>query len=90
MIIREHIHFYGRVQGVGFRQKASRLARGLFLTGWVQNEGDESVVIEVQGEESKINHLLQILNTDQYIDIQKMDVLKIELALNETGFGVKY
>ena len=41
-MVRKHILFSGRVQGVGFRFTACSLARPLGLTGWVKNcyDGD--------------------------------------------------
>lgn len=49
--VRKHIVFYGRVQGVGFRYTAKYLANSLNLVGWVQNEWDGTVTMEVQGRE---------------------------------------
>ena len=49
--VRKHIVFYGRVQGVGFRYTAKYLARSLELTGWVKNDWDGTVTMEVQGRE---------------------------------------
>ena len=48
-MIRKHILFYGRVQGVGFRYHATYKASLLGLTGWVRNLEDGSVEMEVQG-----------------------------------------
>ena len=45
---RRQIRFYGRVQGVGFRYHAKHAAAALGLTGWVRNEYDGSVMMEVQ------------------------------------------
>ncbi len=39
----------GRVQGVGFRWFVREQARRLDLAGWVRNEPDGSVVLEVAG-----------------------------------------
>lgn len=36
-ILRKHIIFYGRVQGVGFRYHAKYGADMLGLSGWVRN-----------------------------------------------------
>ena len=47
-MIRRQIIFYGRVQGVGFRYKARYMADSLGLTGYVHNEYDGSVKMEVQ------------------------------------------
>lgn len=49
MKVRKHIYFSGRVQGVGFRYHAYRIATALGLTGWVQNLYDDRVEMEVQG-----------------------------------------
>ena len=49
--IRKRIVFYGRVQGVGFRYTAKYLAQSLQLTGWVKNEWDGTVTMEIQGRE---------------------------------------
>lgn len=50
--VRKHITFYGRVQGVGFRYTAKYLAQSMDLTGWVENEWDGTVTMEVQGARS--------------------------------------
>ena len=52
-MIREHYICRGRVQGCGFRYKASHAARALGLTGYVRNCDDGSVEMEVQGEGGK-------------------------------------
>ena len=56
--IRKRIVFHGRVQGVGFRYTAKYLAQSLELTGWVRNDWDQTVTMEVQGREALINKLL--------------------------------
>ena len=43
----------GQVQGVGFRYRARYAAQTLDLTGWVENEDDGSVTLEVQGDPEK-------------------------------------
>lgn len=48
-MVRKHYRFTGRVQGVGFRYRAKHAASGMCVTGWVRNEGDGSVEMEVQG-----------------------------------------
>ena len=65
--VRKHIVFYGRVQGVGFRYTAKYLARSLELTGWVKNDWDGTVTMEVQGREQLINKLLTGLNHSRFI-----------------------
>lgn len=87
---RKQIRFYGRVQGVGFRYHAKHAADGLGLTGWVRNEYDGSVMMEVQGDEGLIDRMLQTLNRDMYIDIQRMEVKLLEIDDEERSFRVAY
>ena len=87
--VRKHIVFYGRVQGVGFRYTAKYLARSLELTGWVKNDWDGTVTMEVQGREQLINKLLTGLNHSWFISIEWMDTKEIPLE-EERSFDVKY
>ena len=86
--IRKHIVFYGRVQGVGFRYTAKYLARSLGLTGWVRNDWEGTVTMEVQGREALINKLLVGLNGGYFISIEWMDTKEIPLE-EEREFTVK-
>ena len=79
MIVRKHIIFRGRVQGVGFRYHSTYKAENLGLTGWVRNCYDGSVEMEVQGTEEKIDELVLFLDRQRYIEITGMDVKKIPL-----------
>lgn len=88
-MIRKQIKFYGRVQGVGFRYKARYTADVLSLTGFVHNEYDGSVRMEVQGEEAMIDRLIQTLQQDRYIDIRDMDVKKLAVDDEERSFRVR-
>ena len=87
--VRKHIVFYVRVQGVGFRYTAKYLARSLELTGWVKNDWDGTVTMEVQGREQLINKLLTGLNHSRFISIEWMDTKEIPLE-EERSFDVKY
>lgn len=86
--VRKHIVFHGRVQGVGFRYTAKYLAQSMGLTGWVANEYDGTVVMEVQGRESLINKMLVGLNHGHYIIIEWMDAKEIPLSEGENSFRV--
>lgn len=87
--IREHITFAGRVQGVGFRYKATHLARHFGLTGWVRNEYDGTVIGEFQGLPVQIDMVIQHLVQDTYICIDRMERKKISLETEERGFSVR-
>lgn len=86
--VRKHIVFHGRVQGVGFRYTAKYLARSLRLTGWVNNEWDGTVTLEIQGREALIQKLLVGLNSNQFITIDWMDTEEIPLE-QESSFKVR-
>ncbi len=55
---RAHLFYSGRVQGVGFRYTAERLALDLNLLGWVKNLPDGRVEIVCEGDKVKIEELL--------------------------------
>ena len=87
--VRRHIVFHGRVQGVGFRYTAKYLAQSLELTGWVRNEYDGTVTLEVQGRDTLINKMLVGLNHDRFISIDWMDTEDIALEEGEKSFSVR-
>ena len=62
--MRKHHRFYGEVQGVGFRYRASQAARSLGLTGWVRNDYDGSVEMELQGTEEEIGRVVEMIQAD--------------------------
>ena len=85
-MIRRHITFYGRVQRVGFRYTAEYTASNNNCTGWVKNEYDGSVIMEIQGREEDIDEVLAALENDLYIRITDMEVEDMEPLENECGF----
>lgn len=52
------IKIYGLVQGVLFRTSAKNKANELGLKGYVQNLEDGSLIIEIEGEEDRLNNFL--------------------------------
>ena len=87
-VIRQRISFEGRVQGVGFRYRLAYLAKGLDMTGWVENEYDGSVTAEIQGTEEKIDRVLQRLKEDRYIRIDWISRKNIP-PVEERGFRIR-
>ena len=77
--IRYHVIFYGQVQGVGFRYRAYYAAYQLGLTGWVRNCWDETVEMEVQGDEETITEMIKRIRTSSYIEITDARWTKIPL-----------
>lgn len=58
---RYHMVVSGIVQQVGFRFFVKQTATELNLTGWVRNCDDETVELEVQGEEEKMIKFIKSL-----------------------------
>lgn len=56
---RIHIKVYGLVQGVGFRASTVYQARKLGVSGYVKNLPRGEVEIVAEGEEDKLNLLLE-------------------------------
>lgn len=89
-VIREHFVFTGRVQGVGFRYKASALARHYGITGWIRNNGDGSVEAQLQGRQESLDMMLQGLHQDSYIRIDWITRERMEVDADQQGFAVRY
>ncbi len=53
------ITFMGRVQGVGFRWTACRIAERFEIAGWVRNEADGTVRCVAQGEVSELDAFVE-------------------------------
>ena len=70
--VRRRYSIEGQVQGVGFRYRARYAAQTLELTGWVQNEDDGSVTLEVQGSEEKFPQLFDMIQKSDYIQITSL------------------
>ena len=88
-MIRRKLQFYGRVQGVGFRHTAINTASRLELTGWVRNERDGSVSMEVQGLDVAIDRLIETIKNARYISVDRIAAADIPLVDKEDGFTVK-
>ena len=59
MIVHKNIRVNGKVQGVFYRASTADEAKSLGLNGFVLNEPNGSVCIEVEGEESIVNKLIE-------------------------------
>ena len=75
--------FKGRVQGVGFRFRCFSIANELKLTGFVKNEYDGSVSMEVQGEGMIIERMIEKL-------YQQIHYHLLNIKENEKSFEIRY
>ena len=88
--IRRRYHFYGRVQGVGFRYYAQYAADAAGVTGWVRNEYDGTVTMEIQGTPRQIDDVISALQRGRYIRIDNITSKTIAADPNERRFRVRY
>ena len=84
-VVRRRYRFSGVVQGVGFRYEAKFVASGLELAGWVRNEADGSVTVEIEGGADRVGAFLLAMEAVPRFDIT--DVREEELPPSGTGKG---
>ncbi|GAB4073628.1 acylphosphatase [Barrientosiimonas marina] len=80
-----HAIVTGQVQGVGFRYTAQQHAEQYNLKGWVQNQPDGSVELEVEGEDSQVESFLQKLRKGFSPSIHVHDI-EVTTQQKEQGF----
>ncbi|MGB9839539.1 acylphosphatase [Thermovenabulum sp.] len=69
-----YARIYGIVQGVGLRYSVLMKAKELGLKGYVKNMPDFSVELEVEGEEEKIDILLNFIkNGIRWARVERID-----------------
>ena len=85
-LLRKHLVFSGDVQGVGFRWRARHAARAVGATGWVRNERDGRVSMELQGTEEQIDQVLDALERGLYIRISDIEVRSLPAEQEERSF----
>ena len=89
-IIRCRLVFHGRVQGVGFRYVSQYAANEYGATGWVRNEYDGTVSMELQGTRAQIEQVILTLENSNYIRISQIDRKSIPTDPMEKRFRVRY
>ena len=90
MKIRRRYVFHGGVQGVGFRWRAQQAARLYGLTGWVRNDWEGTVTLELQGEEALLDKTVTILQTARYIRVERTETRDLPLDPKERSFKTDY
>jgi len=58
MIKHYYLKIYGQVQGVNFRHNLNKLAQELKISGWVRNELDGSLSIEMEGDAENLQKMI--------------------------------
>jgi len=87
---RVHVLYHGRVQGVGFRATAHRIAVRRPVTGFVRNLPEGSVELEVQGESAVVAAFLADVQRQFVGFITDEERAEIADVPGESGFVVQY
>lgn len=86
-MVRKHLTFTGRVQGVGFRYRAHSIATSLGLAGYVKNNYSGTVEAEVQGSTADIERFIEELKQSSFIRIDYVAEYDVQLQ-DETYFRI--
>ena len=89
-MLRQRIVFHGWVQGVGFRYWARHAASLHGATGWVRNDPEGTVTMEIQGTQEQIDQVIAAIKNGRFISIDRMDVSTIAVIEGEGGFRAVY
>ena len=85
-MIRYTVNFAGRVQGVGFRYTARRIATGFQVAGYVQNLRDGRVRLVGEGEKDQLDALVSAIcrHMEGYVEHHEIEESQ---ATGEFGTG---
>ena len=91
----QHVVYYGRVQGVGFRLTTTQIARRYPVQGYVKNMPNRTVELVVQCDAKALNEFLAAVENafEGHIDRREIreatpnECFEIE---NRTGFEIRY
>jgi acylphosphatase len=86
----KHVIFFGRVQGVGFRYTARRIAERYNLTGWVKNLPDGTVEGVFQGRPEAIEGCLEELRETFSDYLRDMEITPMIYNPNLTDFRIRF
>lgn len=89
-MVRQTLHFSGRVQGVGFRYTAQALARGFALSGYVQNLPDGRVRLVAEGEPEEIDRFINAIRSQMSGYVRNVEQFTEPATGEFAGFSIQY
>lgn len=85
-----HLYIKGDVIGVGFRAWTKIQAKINGVTGWVRNHQDGFVEAVIQGDENKVNKMLEIIKQGSPVSrVENVEVYKQDAKEIFDGFDIK-
>ncbi|MDZ4753703.1 MAG: acylphosphatase [Phycisphaerae bacterium] len=88
-MIRATFQFFGRVQGVGFRMTAKRIALRFALSGYVRNEDEGSVLCVIEGAPDEIDSFLAGVYEAMKNNITKVNQNRTVPTAEFDGFSIR-
>ncbi len=83
------VFYEGRVQGVGFRWTAKRIAQGFDVTGSVRNLPNGRVELQVSGDKAEIGIFLEEIRESALAGhITAEHISEIEITAPHRGFQI--
>ncbi len=90
MKTRAHIKVYGEVQGIGYRYFAKRLASQYEILGWVKNNIDGTVELDIEGEKNNIEEYIRKLKTEHpWATVTNIEIEWLSYTGNYSNFFIK-
>lgn len=87
--MRQRVRFLGRVQGVGFRATVRSICLAHPVSGFVQNEPDGSVLMEIQGDDAVLQTVLDEIRSAMMRNIRSESSLPLVDVAGETDFVIR-
>lgn len=85
------LRIHGKVQGVGYRFFATRVARRLGLKGWIKNNRDGTVEAAVEGDSKVIDQWIKELKEGpRYAEVTSIDQDRREATGQFGEFDVRF
>jgi acylphosphatase len=88
-MIRKTIHFFGNVQGVGFRYTTCSAVSGFNVSGFVRNLRNGSVELVVEGDVAEIERFLGALRDRMGGHIDREETVEASATGEFDGFGIR-
>jgi len=88
-LVRVHVHYSGRVQGVGFRYTVRALVPGYDVLGTIRNLPDDRVELVAEGERAELEEFLQaVRDSGLRRNIRDEDIVWEEAQDKFRGFEI--
>lgn len=86
-----HVFISGRVQGVFFRANTKQKAENLGITGWVRNTSDGRVEGVFEGEEDKLENMIEWCHHGpSHANVENVEVTEEKKGQGYQSFKIKY